>query len=103
MTVKEIIAEVIDCFESYGDASLSGDQLDALIAHIEKLEGEIDRLSKLNDDKFRTIQAYCKAASEDKAENARLQDIVDTLRNLDPVLVESVLDAAEAAKENNDE
>jgi hypothetical protein len=33
----------------------------------------------LNEDKFRTIQAYCKAASEDKAEIKRLREELDRL------------------------
>ena len=35
--------------------------------------------ANLNDDKFRTIQAYCKAADEDKAEIARLKKTLETL------------------------
>lgn len=34
--------------------------------------GEIERLTLLNEDKFRHLQAYCKAADEDRATMARL-------------------------------
>lgn len=34
--------------------------------------GEIERLTLLNEDKFRHLQAYCKAADEDRATIARL-------------------------------
>ena len=37
------------------------------------LRAENERLTRLNEDKFRTIQAYCKAADEDKATNAALR------------------------------
>ena len=48
-------------------------------ALIKAQAAEIENLTKLNEDKFRTIQAYCKAASEDKAEIERLTAIVDRL------------------------
>ncbi len=41
--------------------------------YIRYLLGEVERLNLLNEDKFKTIQAYCKAASEDKAEVERLK------------------------------
>jgi len=40
---------------------------------------EITRLDRLNDDKHRTIQAYCKAASDDKAEIARLRGEIESV------------------------
>jgi hypothetical protein len=45
------------------------------------LRDKVDRLEKLNEDKYRTIQAYCRAASEDKAEIEKLKR---TLAALDP-------------------
>jgi len=37
------------------------------------LRREVERLNRLNEDKFEHIEAYCKAASEDKAEIERLK------------------------------
>jgi hypothetical protein len=46
-------------------------------AYWNEIREENTRLKKLNDDKFNHLQAYCKAASEDKAEIARLQRIIE--------------------------
>jgi hypothetical protein len=40
------------------------------------LQVEIERLTVLNEDKFRTIQAYCKAADEDRARIRRLVELL---------------------------
>ena len=43
---------------------------------------EIERLHRLNEDKHRHLQAYCKAASEDKAEIRRLQAMHDEVASV---------------------
>jgi len=52
---------------------------DEAAAKIGKLRAEIERLTKLNDDKFRHIQAYCKAADDDRVEVKRLTAERDNL------------------------
>lgn len=55
-----------------------------LADRIPQLMEENLQLEKLNTDKFNTIQAYCKAASEDKAETkllrARIAELEDGMR-----------------------
>ena len=46
---------------------------------VRERDAEIERLTKLNEDKFRHLEAYCKAAAEDKAKVDRLQSLADYL------------------------
>jgi hypothetical protein len=43
---------------------------------IKDLKADVERLTLLNEDKFRTIQAYCKAADEDRGRIRRLVGIL---------------------------
>jgi hypothetical protein len=54
----------------------------ANMAEVLTCQRGIDNLTKLNEDKFKHLQAYCKAASEDRARVRRLVGLVREAKDL---------------------
>lgn len=75
-------AALVDDTTRRVNLQFAADMLTSRDAKLAEVQAANTELQRLNDDKFRTIQAYCKAASEDKAQLRAAMAVVEAVKKL---------------------